>query len=195
MRTKTLDIHLNETWTLGFCRLIVLIYLMSGLLGCRDEEIRGIFIARFADDSALFLKRIAIPSLMDREFRLSLVNKKYVCELRVSIPLALSVDEECDRDSWVGTVICSSAREIPVVWKMTSCHGRFGRSVEGIEPAFLFGFSSNLYAAQNQLELATQTKFPVSEVTTGIPASIPDLEMPVQRSLIFNPLQSLPLKQ
>ena len=103
---------------------------MSGLLGCRDEEIRGIFIARFADDSALFLKRIAIPSLMDREFRLSLVNKKYVCELRVSIPLALSVDEECDRDSWVGTVICSSAREIPVVWKMTSCHGGFVLNVE-----------------------------------------------------------------
>jgi hypothetical protein len=114
------------------CRLIVLVYSITGLLGCRDDEVRGIFIARFTDDSALFLKRIAIPDSMDREFRLSLVNKKYTCELRVSIPLELAQADQCDRDGGNGTVICSNAREVPVVWKMTSCHGGFGRSIEGL---------------------------------------------------------------
>ena len=176
------------------CRLIVLVYSITGLLGCRDDEVRGIFIARFTDDSALFLKRIAIPDSMDREFRLSLVNKKYTCELRVSIPLELAQADQCDRDGGNGTVIFSNAREVPVVWKMTSCHGGFGRSIEGVEPAFVFGFSSNLYGAQNQLEQATHTKFPAQEGTVGMRTTLPDMALPAQDLLPSDPLRSsLPL--
>lgn len=148
-------------------RVFLIVCTVFVLCGCRTDEFRGVFVARFIDDSGFFTKRITAPSLLEPELRLSLATKRYVCELRVAVPTELTPETlACDQISGFGKVLCSDAREIPVGWKMTSCHSGFGRSVEGVEPPFVFGFSGNAYTAQIQLDLAKQAKFlPAEDVT------------------------------
>lgn len=147
-------------------RVFLIVCTVFVLYGCRTDEIRGVFVARFIDDSGFFTKRVTVLSLLEPELRLSLATKRYVCELRVAVPSELTPETlECDQISGVGKVLCSDARQIPVGWKMTSCHSGFGRSVEGVEPPFIFGFSGNAYTAQIQVDLAKQAKFlPPEEV-------------------------------
>ncbi len=151
---------------------------MFSMYGCRNDEIRGVFVARFTDDTGSFIKRITLPSLAEPELRLRLSSKKYICELRVFVPSELPVEvSQCDRISGSGTVLCSDAREIPVAWKMTSCHSGFGRSLEGsIEHPFLFGFSGNASNAQDQLDLAREARFFPPEDAEVSPADLSEHE-------------------
>ena len=63
---------------------------------------------------------------------------------------ALSGITDCKEISGVAVLRCDGDIERQTRWQMTSCHSGFGRSIEGTEPAFLFGFSGNSYSAQNQ---------------------------------------------
>lgn len=160
--------HLSNLGQLAFRnRLFLIVCSIFVFHGCRTGEFRGVFVARFLDDSGFFTKRITVPSLTEPELRLSIATKRYVCELRIVVPTELTPEPlECDQISGVGKLLCSDAREIPVGWKMTSCHSGFGSSVEGVEPPFVFGFSGNAYTAQNQLDLAKQLWFsPPEEIS------------------------------
>lgn len=131
-----------------------------GLSACQDEEYRGVLVAKFIDGSARFIKRIAISTVGGPTLSLALVSKKKHCELIAPVPAgALSGITDCKEISGIAVLRCDGEPERQTRWQMTSCHSGFGRSVEGIEPAFLFGFSGNAYTAQNQLDLAMGTKF------------------------------------
>lgn len=158
-------------------RVFLIVCTVIFLYGCRSDGFRGVFVARFIDDSGFFTKRITVPSLLEPELRLSLATRRYVCELRVAVPSELTPEIlECDQISGVGKVLCSDAREIPVGWKMTSCHSGFGRSVEGVKPPFVFGFSGNAYTAQIQLDLAKQARFLPPEDVNQLQSKPPEPE-------------------
>lgn len=151
--------------------------MLVALTACQEEEYRGVLVAKFADGSARFLKRIAISSIDGPALSLALVSKKKRCELIAPVPAgALSGITDCKEISGIAVLRCDGETERQTTWKMTSCHSGFGRSIEGTEPAFLFGFSGNSYTAQNQLELAKETKLglPVNACPDGFESSSPD---------------------
>lgn len=135
----------------------------EGITACQDEEYRGVLVAKFTDGSARFIKRIAISTIDGPALSFALVSKTKRCELVAPVPVgALAGISNCKEISGVAVLRCDGEIERHTRWQMTSCHSGFGRSVEGIEPAFLFGFSGNAYTAQNQLELARETKAQLS---------------------------------
>lgn len=158
-------------------RVICLLGVATSLSACQEEEYRGVLVAKFVDGSARFIKRIAISSIDGPALSLVLENKKRRCELIAPVPAgALSGITDCKEISGVAVLRCDGEMERQTRWQMTSCHSGFGRSFEGIEPAFLFGFSGNSYTAQNQLELAMQKKFelPVNTCPVGIESNSSD---------------------
>lgn len=158
-------------------RVFGLLVVTAGLTACQEEEYRGVLVAKFVDGSARFIKRIAISSIDGPTLSLPLVSKTKRCELVAPVPVgALSGITDCKEISGVAVLRCDGDIERQTRWQMTSCHSGFGRSIEGTEPAFLFGFSGNSYSAQNQLELAMQTKFekPVNACPAGIEPNSPD---------------------
>lgn len=158
-------------------RLLCLLAMAMGLTACQEEEYRGVLVAKFADGSARFIKRIAISSIDGPVLSLPLVSKKGRCELVAPVPAgALSGITDCKDISGVAVLRCDGDIGHQTRWQMTSCHSGFGRSIEGTQPVFLFGFSGNSYTAQNQLELAMQTKFelPVNTCPVGLGSSASD---------------------
>lgn len=148
----------------------------AGLTACKDEEFRGVLVAKFTDGSARFIKRIAISTIDGPVLSLALVSKSKRCELIAPVPAgALSGMSDCKEISGIASLRCDGEMERPARWQMTSCHSGYGRSLEGTEPAVLFGFSGNTYTAQNQLELAMSTKFelPVNACQTGVDSISP----------------------
>lgn len=146
----------------------------GGLTACKDEEVRGVLVAKFIDGSAHFVKRVAISTIDGPALSLELVTKSKRCELIAPVPAgALSGLGDCKDISGIASLRCEGESELPTRWQMTSCHSGYGRSVAGAEPAFLFGFSGNAYTAQNQLELAKRTNFelPVNACPAGFESS------------------------
>lgn len=159
----------------------------ASLSACQEEEYRGVLVAKFVDGSARFIKRIAISSIDGPALSLALESKKKRCELIAPVPVgALSGITDCKEISGVAVLRCDGEMERQTRWQMTSCHSGFGRSFEGIEPTFLFGFSGNSYTAQNQLELAMQTKFelPVNTCPASIEPNLSDGCNPAGTSLL-----------
>lgn len=152
-------------------KLFWLMAMTGGLTACKDGEVRGVLVAKFSDGSARFVKRIAISTIDGPMLSLALVTKSKHCELIAPLPAdALSSAGDCKDISGIASLRCEGEQELPTRWQMTSCHSGYGRSLEGIEPAFLFGFSGNAYTAQDQLELAMGSKFELS--ANACPASI-----------------------
>ncbi|MGE5469899.1 MAG: hypothetical protein ACM3X0_03765 [Bacteroidota bacterium] len=134
--------------------------MLGGLTACKDEEIRGVLVAKFVDGSARFVKPLAISTIDGPALSLALVSKSKRCELIATVPAgALSGVGDCKDISGIASLRCEGESELPTRWRMTSCHSGYGRSVTGAKPAFLFGFSGNAYTAQNQLELAMHANF------------------------------------
>lgn len=151
--------------------------MVTVLTACQEEEYRGVLVAKFVDGSARFIKRIAISSIDGPALTLPLTSKTKRCELIAPVPAgALSGITDCKEISGIAVLRCDGEIERQTRWQMTSCHSGFGRSIEGNEPVFLFGFSGNSYTAQNQLELAMNTKFalPVNACPAGIESSSSD---------------------
>ena len=152
-------------------RFIGLVVIAGGLTACEDDEVRGVFVAKFLDGSARFVKRITISTIDGPILSLALVAKSKRCELIAPVPAgALSGIGDCKDISGIASLRCEGQKALVTRWQMTSCHSGYGRSLEGTEPAFLFGFSGNSYTAQNQLELAMAAKFvePVNVCPTSI---------------------------
>lgn len=130
------------------------------LAACKEEEVRGVLVAKYADGSARFVKRLAISTIDGPLLSLSLTTRTKRCELIGPVPAgALSGITDCKEISGVASLRCEGAPDVPTRWQMTSCHSGYGRSVTGTEPAFLFGFSGNAYTAQDQLDLAQRATF------------------------------------
>ena len=128
---------------------------MWSMTGCQTNEVRGVFAGKFEDGSATFVKRIAISSLDGPELSLALVSRSKQCELISPLPtVPLTAENDCRGINGSALLRCQDASEIPLRWQMTSCHSGYGRSVSGMGPGFLFGFSGNLYNAQTQMEHA-----------------------------------------
>lgn len=158
-------------------QLFCFLGMVTGLTACQEEEYRGVLVAKFVDGSARFIKRIAISSIEGPALSLALASKKKHCELIAPVPVgALSGLTDCKEISGIAVLRCDGEMDRHTRWQMTSCHSGFGRSIEGTEPAFVFGFSGNSYTAQNQLELAMQTKFevPANACPANIETSAPD---------------------
>lgn len=136
-------------------QLIWIVLLAGGLSACEDNEVRGIFVAKFFDGSAHFVKRIRISTVDGPELHLALTSKTRHCEFVAPVPAgALSGIGDCKDITGIASLRCDEQKDLPILWQMTSCHSGYGRSLEGAEPVFLFGFSGSAYSAQNQLEQA-----------------------------------------
>ena len=130
------------------------------MAGCQTNEVRGVFAGKFEDGSATFVKRIAISSLDGPELSLSLASRSKQCELVSPLPaVSLGAENDCQGITGFASLRCQDASEIPLRWQMTSCHSGYGRSISGMGPGFLFGFSGNLYNAQTQMEHAADAPF------------------------------------
>lgn len=151
--------------------VLCLLGMAVGLTACKDEEYRGVLVAKFMDGSARFIKRVAISSIDGPELSLALVSKSKRCDLSAPVPVGtLSGITDCKEISGVAVLRCDGETERRLRWQMVSCHSGSGRSFDGAEPVFVFGFSGNTYTAQNQLEQAMEMKFepPVNACPAGI---------------------------
>jgi len=141
-------------------RFFWLLVMLGGLAACRDDDMRGVLVAKYLDGSARFVKHIDISTIDGPALSVALVTNTKRCELIGPIPVgAFSAISDCKEVSGLASLRCEGTGEVLTRWQMTSCHSGFGRSFQGVEPVFLYGFSGNTYSAQNQLELATDAQF------------------------------------
>lgn len=159
--------------------------MIGGLTACNEEEVRGVFVAKFLDGSGRFVKRIAISIIDGPALSLALVTKSKRYELIAPV-LAGAL-------SGIALLHCEGESKFPSRWQMTSCHSGYVRSEAGLSRLSCLVLAENAYTAQNQLELAMRAHFelPVNDCPSGFESS-PHGDCYATNTLSLPPLPETP---
>lgn len=123
---------------------------------CVTENVRGVLVGGFSDTEPV-VTSIVIPASQDGEydFHYGFRYQNSVCLLTGEIPTPMiPFIEPCDGLRGTGRVSCNDGRRLTLQWALTSCQGGYGRSDEGAESGFFFGFGSSEELARDQLRKA-----------------------------------------
>jgi len=124
--------------------------------GCVTEDARGVLVGGFSAAMPT-VTSIAIPASQDGEyhFHYGFRQEDSVCLLTGEIPTPrIPFFEPCDGLRGTGRVSCNDGRTLNLQWLLTSCQGGYGRSDEGAESGFFFGFGGSEEMARDQLRKA-----------------------------------------
>lgn len=125
--------------------------------GCWTDEATQGYLAVAFEDGELLTRPILIPPAEDGEYRLyfALEARDKICVLRGQIPEeGLFFYPRCESLKGTGMLSCNNGHSLNLQWRMTSCQGGRGRSIEFSEPTFHFGFASTESGALTELEKA-----------------------------------------
>ena len=125
--------------------------------GCWTDDVAHGYLAVEFEDGEVLTRPIVIPPAEEGEYRLyyALESRGKVCVLRGQIPQeGLFFYPRCDSLKGTGMLSCNNCHSLNLQWRMTSCEGGRGRSVEYSGATFHFGFSASEKGALAELEKA-----------------------------------------
>jgi hypothetical protein len=125
--------------------------------GCWTDEVAHGYLAVEFEDGELLTRPIIIPPAEDGEYRLyyALESRDKICVLRGQMPQeGFFFYPRCESLKGTGMLSCNDGHSLNLQWRMTSCEGGRGRSVEYSGATFHFGFSTSEKGALNELEKA-----------------------------------------
>ena len=99
-----------------------------------------------------------------------------MCVLRGQIPQeGLFFYPRCDSLKGTGMLSCNNGHSLNLQWRMTSCKGGRGRSVEFSGASFHFGFANTENDAPSELEKAQLETRALSHIKQGQSGAQPAL--------------------
>lgn len=144
--------------------------------GCWTDDVAHGYLAVEFEDGELLTRPIIIPPAEEGEYRLyyALESRDKVCVLRGQIPQeGLFFYPRCESLKGTGMLSCNNGHSLNLQWRMTSCQGGRGRSVEFSGATFHFGFADTENGALNELEKAQLETRALTHIKQGQSRSQP----------------------